>query len=138
MDTKVQHLLPPAKITPAEWHALEAILEGVEGEKTISTRWETEKRSVLFGDGFAEIERWNPNAKGKFYSDTGWEYPDPKVETVNIRDLEVDQEAVRGYLASIERPEEYFHPVPGYPVKDFVQDGIIEIETVFINAALNR
>lgn len=128
MSTKITHLLPSFQITSHEWETIAKLLEGHTEDFGLKT--------LYFNDGFVLIEICEESPKGTFYSDTGWEYPDPEVETANIRDLEVDQEQVRKYLSYIDSPKDHFEVDGSYTIKDFVSDSIIELTNLFTSAAL--
>ena len=127
--TKIQKLLPPVQLLPSEWEVVGAFLKNSIDEQSIQGDHETpsiNKVAFYIGDGFMNIEKWFTDLKPRFYSDTGWEYPDPAVETVNIRDLDIDINIVRACLRDSESRD-----------KDTVSDAIFDLQYHFLTAALN-
>lgn len=132
MDTKIrqlQKLLPPTQLLPSEWEVIGAFLKDAVEEKETEGDHETpsiNKVASYIGDGFMSVEKWFTDLPPRFYSDTGWEYPEPTVETVNIRDLDVDPSFVRDLLIDTESRD-----------KDTVSNAIMELQNHFLTAALN-
>ena len=127
---KIALLLPNLQITAQEWEVIEKLLDG----HTKTVRGQKRSKEVFFTDGYAVINTYS-HIGGRFYEDTGWEYPESE-ETISIRDLGISTESIRFYADCIMNPKASYIPCEGYSLKDHVSDSILELTSLFTQSAL--